>query len=56
MPANRVNDSNDDGTIVNPGTQYVRDDSVGDAADEANDLRFGEEETLIREQSHRKDA
>ncbi|MBG0739863.1 hypothetical protein IV500_10745 [Paeniglutamicibacter antarcticus] len=45
-------DSNDDGTITNPGAQYERDDSVGDAADDANELRFSEEEELITEQGH----
>lgn len=48
-------DSNSDGTIVNPGAEYVREpdeDEVGDIGDEANDLRFSEEQQLINEQSH----
>ncbi|MDJ0357655.1 hypothetical protein [Paenarthrobacter sp. PH39-S1] len=45
-------DSGNDGTIINPGAQYERDDSVGDAADDANELRFNEEEELITEQGH----
>ncbi|MCY0904179.1 hypothetical protein [Arthrobacter sp. H14-L1] len=45
-------DSNDDGTITNPGADYKRDDSVGDAGDDANELRFSEEEELITEQGH----
>lgn len=49
-----MGDSNSDGTIVNPGADYneVREDEVGDAGDEANDLRFNEEQALISEQSH----
>ncbi|WP_394940528.1 hypothetical protein [Psychromicrobium sp. YIM B11713] len=50
-----MTDSNSDGTIVNPGAVYdpqLDYDQVGDVADEANDLRFNEEEVLIREQSH----
>ena len=49
-----MSDSNDDGTIVNPGATYDPEldyDAVGDAVDEANDLRFNEEEELIRKQS-----
>lgn len=55
MSPHVANDSNSDGTIVNPGAQYVRDDSVGDEGDEANDLRFDEEQRLIQEQSRPED-
>ena len=44
---------NNDGTIVNPGHDEGPDTSVGDEGDDANDLRFDEEERLIREQSQR---
>ncbi|WP_125613740.1 hypothetical protein [Specibacter cremeus] len=50
-----ANDSNSDGTIINPGAKLGRDDSVGDEGDNANDLRFDEEQRLIREQSRRRD-
>lgn len=43
-------DGSDDGTIVNPGSHYEPDDSVGDDADEANDIRFTEEQQLIQQQ------
>lgn len=49
-----MSDSNDDGTIVNPGATFDPEldyDAVGDAVDEANDLRFNEEEELIRNQA-----
>ena len=49
-------DSNDDGTIINPELTYDPDaddegNGVGDEVDAANDLRFEDEEELIREQS-----
>ena len=47
-------DSNADGTIVNPDAVYDPEldyDAVGDLGDEANDLRFNEEEALIRQQA-----
>ncbi|MCZ2401941.1 hypothetical protein IV498_01760 [Paenarthrobacter sp. Z7-10] len=43
-------EENPDGSIVNPDIGYQRDDSVGDAADDANDMRFSEEQQLINEQ------
>ena len=46
-------DSDQDGTIVNPGRKTGPDTSVGDEGDDANELRFNEEERLIREQSQR---
>lgn len=45
--------SNNEGTIVNPGHNEGKDTSVGDEGDNANELRFDEEERLIREQSQR---
>lgn len=42
-----------EGTIVNPGRGDDKDTSVGDEGDDANELRFDEEERLIQEQSHR---
>lgn len=48
-----IKDGNDDGKIVNPGIDEGRDTSVGDEGDEANELRFDEEERLIKEQSIR---
>lgn len=45
--------SSQDGTIVNPGRSSGRDTSVGDEGDDANELRFDEEERLIKEQSQR---
>ncbi len=45
--------SKNEGTIVNPGRDEGKDNSVGDEGDDANELRFGEEERLIREQSLR---
>lgn len=42
-----------EGTIVNPGRYDGKDTSVGDEGDDANDLRFDEEERLVREQSQR---
>lgn len=47
-------DNNADGTIVNPDTVYdpeLAEDGVGDLGDAANDLRFSEEEALIRQQA-----
>ncbi|WP_154604746.1 MULTISPECIES: hypothetical protein [Arthrobacter] len=46
-------DSSDEGTIVNPHHDEGRDTSVGDEGDEANELRFDEEQRLINEQSLR---
>lgn len=47
-------DSNDDGTIVNPKLNYtpadVETDEPEDVVDQANDIRFLEENKLIREQ------
>jgi hypothetical protein len=45
--------SDQDGTIVNPGAKEARDTSVGDEGDDANELRFDEEQRLIKEQSQR---
>lgn len=47
-------DNSGDGTIVNPDAVYDPEqdyDAVGDLGDEANDLRFNEEEALIRQQA-----
>lgn len=41
-----------EGRIVNPTSEYTRDDGPGDAGDEANDIRFSEEQALINEQAH----
>lgn len=46
-------DSSDEGTIVNPHHDEGPDTSVGDEGDEANELRFDEEQRLINEQSLR---
>lgn len=43
----------DEGIIVNPGRGQGKDTSVGDEGDDANELRFDEEERLIREQLQR---
>jgi hypothetical protein len=43
---------NTDGEIVNPGMAADVDDGVGDAGDQANDVRFAQEQSLIGEQSH----
>jgi len=48
-------DSSQEGTIVNPGRDEGRDTSVGDEGDDANELRFDEEQRLINEQSHRQE-
>lgn len=53
QPVRADKDSGQDGTIVNPGANQGRDTSVGDEGDDANELRFNEEERLIREQSQR---
>lgn len=53
MDPNGTKDSSQEGTIVNPGKDEGRDTSVGDEGDDANELRFEEEERLIREQSLR---
>ncbi|PTT65231.1 hypothetical protein [Arthrobacter sp. HMWF013] len=41
----------DSGFIV-PDPSKLRDDGPGDAGDEANAIRFSEEQALIEEQSH----
>ncbi|MFQ4147990.1 hypothetical protein AAGW05_04725 [Arthrobacter sp. LAPM80] len=41
------------GHIVNPGKNEGPDTSVRDEGDNANELRFDEEQRLIREQSQR---
>ncbi|MDR6558347.1 hypothetical protein J2809_002717 [Arthrobacter pascens] len=43
--------SQDDGFIV-PDPSKLRDDVPGDVGDEANAIRFSEEQALIEEQSH----
>lgn len=53
MNPQRTKDSNNDGTIVNPHHDEGPDTSVGDQGDDANELRFEEEERLIQEQSLR---
>lgn len=53
MDNHGTKDSSKDGTIVNPGKDEGRDTSVGDEGDNANELRFDEEQRLIREQSLR---
>jgi len=55
MDSNRTKDSSQEGTIVNPGKDEGRDTSVGDEGDNANELRFDEEQRLIREQSLRQE-
>lgn len=54
-----MSENNGEGRIVNPGSTYVPSDhgedegpqdTVGDAADYANDLRFNEEQQLIDSQ------
>ena len=42
-----------EGTIVNPGRNEGKDTSVGDEGDDANEVRFDEEERLIKEQLQR---
>ncbi len=51
MDTHGAKDSSQDGTIVNPGKDEGRDTSVGDEGDNANELRFDEEQRLIKEQS-----
>lgn len=53
MDPHEVKGSSQDGTIINPGSRVGRDTSVGDEGDDANELRFDEEERLIREQAQR---
>lgn len=53
MDPKGTKDSSQEGTIVNPGRDEGRDTSVGDEGDDANELRFDEEERLIKEQSLR---
>jgi hypothetical protein len=43
--------AHEDGFIV-PDPSKVRDDVPGDAGDDANAIRFSEEQALIEEQSH----
>lgn len=43
--------NNDDGRVV-PDPSTVREDIPGDAADDANAIRFSEEQALIEEQAH----
>lgn len=43
--------SQDDGFII-PDPSKLRDDVPGDAGDDANAIRFSEEQALIEEQSH----
>lgn len=43
--------SQDDGFII-PDPSKLRDDVPGDAGDDANAIRFSEEQSLIEEQSH----
>jgi hypothetical protein len=45
------NGNSEDGFIV-PNPSTVRDDIPGDAGDEANVIRFSEEQALIEEQAH----
>ncbi|WP_171814344.1 MULTISPECIES: hypothetical protein [Arthrobacter] len=56
MEKHGTKDSSEDGMIVNPGKDEGRDTSVGDEGDNANELRFDEEQRLIREQSHHHDV
>ncbi len=53
MDPNVSKNESQEGTIVNPGRGGDKDTSVGDEGDDANDLRFDEEERLIQEQSQR---
>ncbi|HET8795565.1 MAG TPA: hypothetical protein VFM62_04230 [Arthrobacter sp.] len=48
---NQPSGENTDGEIVNPGMAADLDDGVGDAGDQANDVRFAQEQSLIGEQS-----
>lgn len=47
----REHSSKADGFIV-PDPSKIRDDGPGDAGDDANAIRFSEEQALIEEQSH----
>lgn len=49
---NQPSGENTGGEIVNPGMAGEPDDGVGDAGDQANDVRFAQEQSLIGEQSH----
>ena len=51
MDSQADRNSSQDGKIVNPGSEAGPDTSVGDEGDEANELRFNEEQRLIQEQS-----
>ncbi|MGA7206913.1 MAG: hypothetical protein WBX27_20060 [Specibacter sp.] len=51
MDQHGAKDSSQEGTIVNPNRNEGRDTSVGDEGDDANELRFDEEQRLIKEQS-----
>lgn len=51
MDPHGAKDSSQEGKIVNPGRDEGRDTSVGDEGDNANELRFDEEQRLISEQS-----
>lgn len=53
MDRQPAKDSNSDGVIVNPGHKDARDNSVRDEGDDANELRFDEEQRLIKEQAQR---
>ncbi|OMH25427.1 hypothetical protein BKD30_05875 [Tersicoccus phoenicis] len=58
---NEIPDRSDDGQIVNPELQYepnasgTDDDIARDEADEANDMRFAEEEEAIARQARGED-
>lgn len=59
MPT-EIPDQSDDGQIVNPELQYEPteghdEDVPADEADEANDMRFAEEQEAIRRQSQGQD-
>lgn len=41
-----------EGRIVNPNPSALGNDGPGDAGDEANAIRFSEEQALIEEQAH----
>lgn len=51
MKAMSVHNAKEDGFIV-PNPSKIRDDGPGDAGDDANAIRFSEEQALIEEQSH----
>lgn len=58
---NEIPDQSSDGEIINPELQYepnasgTDDDIARDEADEANDMRFAEEEEAIARQSRGED-